>query len=74
MQIFPPGVFRRSPLPESDGSSHWVIAVNDGKDGADELINIDDLIKMLLALLADFEKTQPQKVAPVMNKQISQFV
>ena len=48
--------------------------MNDGKDGSDELINIDDLIKMLLALLADFEETQSQKVAPVMNKQISQFV
>ena len=51
-------------VPQSDGSGHWVIAVDDREDSFDKLIHVKNLLKMFLTLLSNLQHTQTQEVVP----------
>lgn len=50
--------------PESDGSGHRVIAVDDREYPLDKLVHVKDLLQVLLALLSHLQHTEAQKVVP----------
>ena len=49
-------------LPQCNGSSDWVITVQDSDDATDKFIDIQHLVEMLLTLLGDFQDTESDKV------------
>ena len=57
-------VFVHAYLPQSDGSGHRVVAVDDWKHPFDKFVHIEDLFKMFLALLSHFQHTETQKIVP----------
>lgn len=51
-------------LPQSDGSGHRVVAMDDRKYPFDKFVHIEDLFQMLLTLLGYFKHTEAQEVVP----------
>lgn len=49
-------------LPQSKCSGHGVIAVHNGEDTPDELIDVEDLVEMLVALLHHLQHQHPQEI------------
>lgn len=55
-------------LPQSDGSGHRVVAMDDWKHPFDKFVNIEDLFEMFLTLLSYFQHTEAQKIVPEMKE------
>lgn len=56
-------------LPQSDGSGHGVIAMNDRKDPLDKFVHVEDLLQVFLTLLGDFEDAETQEVVPEIGQE-----
>lgn len=48
--------------PQSDGSGHRIVAMDDWKHPFNKLIHVENLLQMFLTLLCYFQHTQTQKV------------
>lgn len=61
-------------VPECDGSGYGIVTVDDRKDSFNELVHVQDLLQVLLALLGYFQHAEPEEVVPVESLKESRFL
>lgn len=54
--------------PDSDGSCHWIIWMNNRVNSLQEFIHIQNLIQVFFTLLNNLQNTKPQKITPAKKR------
>lgn len=54
--------------PDSDGSCHWIIRMNNRVNSLQEFIHIQNLIQVFFTLLNNLQNAKPQKITPAKKR------
>lgn len=54
--------------PDSDGSCHWIIWMNNRVNSLQEFIHIQNLIQVFFTLLNNLQNAKPQKITPAKKR------